>query len=338
MVRLHVFWASAGLLIVQALIILYWCQRQNTPAWKPVMPSHSGSLQLTHPTHSRLSMLQIQEERKLRIREVCADPGITFPGKTWSYDDIPEREFQTFFAIDQRKIAYCAVAKVACTNWKRVLAALNVHKDPNKVSTGFGHSYFDKWKKGKHLSSFMKPRLKSYRSFLFIRHPFVRLISLFRNKFESPNSYLFNYAVKMVMLYNNVSQAPESSEKMFADGINPTFTHFIQYLLDPKNERGFTNIHWRPFHQTCHPCQIDYDFIGKMETMDEDNSYLLNFLNIETIFHFPSKYTNQSTTALINKYFATVPISWRKKLYLLYEPDFLLFGYPKPNYLFDEGE
>ena len=64
--------------------------------------------------------------------------------------------------------------------------------------------------------------------------------------------------------------------------------------------------HWRPPSIMCHPCQIKYDFIGKMETVIKDSKYLMKILNVENKDLFPgsggSKY-NTKTKHLIDELF-----------------------------------
>lgn len=42
-----------------------------------------------------------------------------------------------------------------------------------------------------------------------------------------------------------------------------------------------------------------------------------------------------TTPDLVLDWFRTVPLEDRRKLYKLYEPDFRLFGYPKPREILD---
>ena len=38
--------------------------------------------------------------------------------------------------------------------------------------------------------------------------------------------------------------------------------------------------HWRPAHLQCNLCHTAYHFILKLETLEEDEELLFNFLNI----------------------------------------------------------
>ena len=69
-------------------------------------------------------------------------------------------------------------------------------------------------------------------------------------------------------------QLPASSSKSAL----PTFKDFVKYLINdvPSKDNiiskahGVSDIHWMPYYVNCAPCDIHYDIIMKMETMNED--------------------------------------------------------------------
>ncbi|XP_067911839.1 carbohydrate sulfotransferase 12-like [Heterodontus francisci] len=295
----------------------------------------------------------IQNERKQKIKDVCTDSSIMFSGKNRNFEDIPNKDLDHLIVDDRHGIIYCYVPKVACTNWKRIMILLSAsllkqgtpYHDPleiprDLVHNSSSHFTFNKfWKRyGKFSKHLMKIKLKKYTKFLFVRDPFVRLISAFRSKFGVKNADFYNrFAIPMLQLYANYSDPPPSVNEAFSAGIKPTFINFIQYLLDPRTEKDMPfNEHWRQIYRLCHPCQINYDFIGKLESLDEDSSYLLKLLNVEKLVQFPPSLRNRTVNSWEEDWFSKIPLAWRKKLYELYKPDFVFFGYPKPaNLLFD---
>lgn len=88
-------------------------------------------------------------------------------------------------------------------------------------------------------------------------------------------------------------------------------------------------------HRLCHPCIIQYDFVGHQETLQQDAEQLLKILNLEDEIKFPPSYENMTSLSSVLDWFRTVPLEDRRKLYDLYERDFTLFGYRKPSELFD---
>ncbi|XP_061587220.1 carbohydrate sulfotransferase 12-like isoform X3 [Cololabis saira] len=191
------------------------------------------------------------------------------------------------------------------------------------------------------LSSFskaeIKVRLKHYTKFLFVRDPFVRLISAYRDKFGKKDQYFYGlFARDILRLYGNETNPPKTANEALASGLRPSFHNFIQYLLDPKTERNEPfEPHWRQMHRLCHPCLIQYDFVGHQETLQEDAQELLEILKLHNDIKFPPSYVNMTSPDSVMNWFRTVPLEDRRRLYKLYERDFQLFGYRRPDELLD---
>ncbi|XP_007444053.1 carbohydrate sulfotransferase 12 [Python bivittatus] len=297
-----------------------------------------------------LDQEKLQKERRKMLQDWCTNSSFTFPTKERTFDDIPNYELNHLIVDDHHGIIYCYVPKVACTNWKRVMIVLSEslmdqgvpYIDPldiprEHVHNTTTHFTFNKfWRRyGKFSRHLMKIKLKKYTKFLFVRDPFVRLISAFRSKFELANEEFYRrFAIPMLKLYSNYSSLPTSVSEAFESGFRVSFSDFIQYLLDPRTEKlAPFNEHWRQVYRLCHPCQIEYDFVGKLETLDEDATYLLQLLKVDHLLHFPPSYRNRTANSWEEDWFAKIPMAWRQRLYKLYEADFVLFGYPKPENL-----
>ncbi|KAM6940062.1 carbohydrate sulfotransferase 12-like [Xenentodon cancila] len=292
-----------------------------------------------------------QESRKRRITDVCSEKNnLEFPEMTRPFEQIPYRELDHLIVDDTHQIIYCYVPKVACTNWKRVMVVLSQslispsgkpYTDPEAVPADLVHNssihltFAKFWRHYGSLSRhLMAVKLQHYTKFLFVRDPFVRLISAFRNKFGRPNEDFYrHFGSVMLHRYGNVTGSlPATAAKAFAAGLKPTFQQFIAYLLDPETEReSIFNEHWRQVYRLCHPCQVKYDFIGHLETLDTDEKHLLKLLKVDHLLRFPSGAQNRTATSWEKDWFAQIPITTRRELYKLYEPDFKLFGYPKPD-------
>uniref|UniRef100_A0A8B9K9M4 Carbohydrate sulfotransferase n=3 Tax=Astyanax mexicanus TaxID=7994 RepID=A0A8B9K9M4_ASTMX len=307
-----------------------------------------------HLTPIAIEKKQQQDSRKQMIRDLCSsNSSLDFPGKNRTFDDIPNKELDHLIVDDRHGIIYCYVPKVACTNWKRIMIVLSEsllvdgvpYQDPLDVPADLIHNSslhftFNKfWKRyGKFSRHLMKIKLKKYTKFMFVRDPFVRLISAYRNKFEQENEDFYKkFAVIMLKRFGNYSDPPASVVDAFAAGIKPTFSNFIQYLLDPNTEKEMPfNEHWRQMYRLCHPCQINYDFVGKLETLDEDAEHLLRILRVDNVVEFPSSHRNRTVSSWEQDWFANIPFESRRELYKLYEADFRLFGYSKPEKLLNE--
>lgn len=325
-------------------------QRAGRPAPGPVEESVRGYDWSPRQAPPSPDPAGRQAARRSVLRDFCANASLAFPAKDRSFDDIPNYELNHLIVDDRHGVIYCYVPKVACTNWKRVMIVLSEgppgrgapFRDPLAIPREYVHNssahltFSQFWRRyGRLARPLMKVKLKRYTKFLFVRDPFVRLISAFRSKFELENEEFYRrFAVPMLRRYSNRTGLPASVREAFGAGLRVSFRHFIQYLLDPHTEQlAPFNEHWRQVHRLCHPCQIDYDFVGKLETLDQDAAQLLRLLKVDGRLHFPPSYRNRTASSWEEDWFAQIPLAWRRQLYQLYEADFVLFGYPKPEHL-----
>ncbi|KAJ3614027.1 hypothetical protein NHX12_017604 [Muraenolepis orangiensis] len=250
-----------------------------------------------------------QEERKRRIGDVCS--GKTsgdFPGRTRAFEQIPNRELDHLIVDDTHQIIYCYVPKVACTNWKRVMVVLS----QSLVSPSSGKPYTEP----QDIPADMVHNSSIHLTFAKANEDFYR-----------------QFGSVMLRRYGNLTgNVPETAADAFAAGLHPSFQQFITYLLDGETEKEAAfNEHWRQVYRLCHPCQVQYDFVGHLETLEADSEQLLRILGVDGWIHFPTGARNRTAASWERDWFARIPMVMREELYKLYRPDFELFGYPKPD-------
>ncbi|XP_036072538.1 carbohydrate sulfotransferase 12-like [Oryzias melastigma] len=250
-------------------------------------------------------------------------------------------DMKNFVVDDKNGIIYCYIPKVACTNWKRTLIALR-HDEPYPDPMSFEHNWVHRFDRFQLLRQFplaeRKAKLKHYTKFLFVRDPFVRLISAYRDKMQHYDQYFYQGYVRAILqLYKKQYNLPTNVTLARKTGVQPSFYNFIQYIVDPRTERNAPfEPHWRQMFRLCHPCLVNYDFVGHQETLQEDAQELLKILKLEDDIKFPPSYENMASTDSVKDWFQSVPLKDRRKLYKLYEKDFQLFGYRRPTELLDE--
>nr|XP_061814961.1 carbohydrate sulfotransferase 12-like [Nerophis lumbriciformis]XP_061814962.1 carbohydrate sulfotransferase 12-like [Nerophis lumbriciformis] len=294
-----------------------------------------------HGDMSTGSMVQEQELRKRILRDACREDIEEFPKDKQSSDEHIKEVLRQLLVDDEHGVIYCFIPKVACTNLKRLFLALNHGKpypDLMSISSEAAHN-----PEGlPHLASYSKDereaKLKHYTKFMFVREPFVRLVSAFRDKFLTPNQVFYEEFGRLFLRrYGNQSDPPLNVEETYVSGIQPTFYNFVQYLLDPRTtETNPFEPHWRQMHRLCQPCFIEYDFIGHQETLQEDVLQLITSLNLQELLKFPSAYQNVTYLASLSEWFKAVPLEDRRRLYKLYEKDYKLFGYKIPYFLLND--
>jgi hypothetical protein len=132
-------------------------------------------------------------------------------------------------------------------------------------------------------------------------------------------------------------------------------TSFVSSLPEAKSGRKL-DIHWRPQNVICRPCHINYDFIGRYESLYRDADYVLNRIGrsspkvVDTAvknatlpslkpkdaspnpekLKFPrSDQDNKLVNSryLVDKMMALLSADDIAELYKLYEVDFRLYGY-----------
>ncbi|KAF7231497.1 carbohydrate sulfotransferase 12 [Nothobranchius furzeri] len=279
-----------------------------------------------------------QHLRKKRMKEMCEG----FSKSKYSVDNMTADMFENFVVDDTHRLIYCYIPKVACTQWKRIMLALKLGKpypdllsiDPSVVHGTNRLSYLNDFDTNERME-----RMENYTKFLFVRDPFSRVVSAFRDKFEYKHLHEYYYEIYgrfFLKRYGNHSNPPRTMSEAKSLGIHPTFQNFVQFLVDPAMEKFF-DPHWTQMHRLCHPCLIQYDFVGHQETLKEDAPELLKKLNVANDIKFPpSTNINKTTLECVRNMMNTVPLEDRKKMYKVYEWDFKLFGYRRPKEWLDD--
>ena len=175
-------------------------------------------------------------------------------------------------------------------------------------------------------------RLRSYLKFVFVREPFERLVSAYRNKFTRSYNEAFHkrYGTKIVRRHR-ADPRPEALEA----GDDVSFEEFVYYLVDPATQREEPfNEHWERVHSLCHPCLIHYDVVGKYETLEPDSQAVLGLAGVQGSVRFPSSGKSARTDRdMAERFFQDVSPFLQRKLVNMYRMDFLLFNYSMPRYL-----
>lgn len=101
--------------------------------------------------------------------------------------------------------------------------------------------------------------MKHYTKFLFVRDPFVRLVSAFRDKFQKRNDAVYRRTGRRILRkYANVTDPPPSVDEAFDSGLRVSFPDFVRFLVDPETEEAEPfESHWRQMYRLCHPCLIE---------------------------------------------------------------------------------
>lgn len=169
------------------------------------------------------------------------------------------------------------------------------------------------------------------KKFMVVRHPFERLLSAYRDKLEHMQGkewYYKRYGKYITHRYRTKQSNLTTPE--------PSFTEFLQFIA---KEKHFDE-HWIPFFESCQPCSIDYDYIFKFESLNDEYNFFIAQNNLHYYLNYSmSNRGNTSPQGITNdliaeKYFQKVPASLLLKIFEIYELDFLLFSYSPAKYYY----
>lgn len=170
---------------------------------------------------------------------------------------------------------------------------------------------------------------------MFVRHPLERTLSAFRDKFRRQENYMSHFGRQIVRRFRGANASAESLRR----GHDVTLAEYVRFLLDPSMSRATkadrTDIHWASQSDLCHPCSIDYDFIGHYETLDDDGDFLVRQLRLDPKAQFPHQYdadgrpkkARRVTDDDFREAFAEVAPDDFEAFKRLYANDYELFGY-----------
>lgn len=294
-------------------------------------PANAGTEKYL-PEKSITTLETEQTQRKKLAKEVC-----TLSQKKTNLDSvIKDRVLLDHIIVDEEhRLLYCYVPKVACTNWKRLLMVLMGKANttnPLAIVADDSHRLNVFRRLDNYTGEEIRYRLDHFMKFMFIRHPFERLVSAFRNKFgqnsSSADYFRSRYGRQIIKQYRT-----NASEESLSRGHDVTFREFVQYIIDPRTvARANFNEHWRPMVDLCLPCTIQYNVIGKYESLMDDAWLVLEKANLNQKVSFPRSDRPSSTNSLVEEYTKHLTREELLHLYHIYEMDFRLFDYHSPGF------
>ena len=170
--------------------------------------------------------------------------------------------------------------------------------------------------------------LSTYTKIIIVRHPLERLYSAYSSKFvkyktnEYSNDFQIRYSRQMMAFARKIPR-----KETPIDGKGLTFNEFLHYLSS--HDTSDFQEHWKPMHQICHPCLIQYDYIGKFENIQNDSNEILTHLGIkDPVIRYAKPKPSNTASSLeeLKPYFND---SVSEMLYKNFLPDYELFDYNK---------
>ncbi|XP_033646657.1 carbohydrate sulfotransferase 11-like [Asterias rubens] len=232
--------------------------------------------------------------------------------------------YEHAYANDDFKFIICRVLKVGSFSWRQVIRSLYTKGSPSfKKSQPFGDYSIREYDNGRFLRD-----LQNYTKVLFVREPFARLLSGYRDKYVELRHFPYYKPIgsEMIKAFRKGATRAE-----IASG-KPTFEEFLRWLVRNQEDRT-GDYHWRPLFDWYHPCEIHYDYIGKLETATEDAKYIFKKIGIDKLETYPSTETHHtfsSSQDVMKKYYSQISPDLIPRLVSKHKEEFLLFNYTVP--------
>ena len=220
--------------------------------------------------------------------------------------------------------------QIATTNWRRVFLVLTgqVAADMNEIIK----------RDPRDMSQFKTLRdytpeqrvqmVNSFRKMLFVRHPFHRLNAIYYDRLRYDRTIADNFQkVIGTDIIRRYRPAKYTSADSLLFGHDVRFTELAEFLTDENNPLRMDNVHFRPISNLCSPCQMNYTFVGKFETITEDAVMMLKQVNVSLPFGFPRADHESRTTDRWGMDMRLLNNHLRQSLYREYRRDFELFDY-----------
>lgn len=239
--------------------------------------------------------------------------------------------------INDHNLVWCMVPKIASTSWSLALLEqkgftkeeLQSSEKPLQVILRGAYKDLSPGK--------LNATMLSSMSFFFVRHPFERIVSAYRNKLEDSSNehdgkYFYkNYGRKIVKTYRKNKNVKFKKE--------PTFVEFIDYLIG--TDINSYDEHWKPIWLYCSVCEFTYDYIIKYEHFEDEINYFIDHLKVMKYLpqNFKLSWENRGNTKtksskdVTKEYFSALDNEKILKLYEKYKQDFYYFGYSLESFV-----
>lgn len=195
-------------------------------------------------------------------------------------------KYKNFIITKDKKFIFSYNPKVACTNWKCVL----------RYYEGFTESYLDakvahdRERSGLEFLSNLENSQdyltdEGIKKFSFVRDPYSRIVSAYANKIEPLISGQRSSKQDNPYFYDIFKTIQGFKGKEITDPIIG-FVYFLEWLIEV-DDFHTNNEHWLPQSKLLDIENVQYDYVGRLENIDDDASVILKELGLD--ISFPSQ-------------------------------------------------
>ena len=202
--------------------------------------------------------------------------------------------------IPSLKILYCITPKAASRQLREMLYSfVDMQKGAPLLNRYPPDEQRQKWEK--------------YFKLTFVREPFERILSAYKDKFVDPR-----FPLPMLQYHGRAilrTVRPNASKSALDKPYDITFREFIEYLVTEGSSKStpVMDWHWDNYVNICGMYAVNYDFIGHYETFDQDleDFKVAAGLSPEQAKKFNARANNKSSTASsMLSYYSKIPTKW----------------------------
>jgi hypothetical protein len=230
------------------------------------------------------------------------------------------KKYENFIFFEKKKFIFSYIPKVACTNWKCIFRYMNGSND--YLNCDLAHSLNSGLIFLSDLDNSNELLLNSeIKKYSCVRNPYSRLLSAYLNKInpfvlkeKDEKDYYYN-------IFNQISiyKQQNYNQKEFVD-----FECFVNWLFDLRTY----DPHWESQTKLIHFDTVKYDFIARLENLQDDADFIFKKINCDISFPTQDQIkfqANNSDAKLLNFYTRDL----KEKVDILYSEDFSNFFYSK---------
>ncbi|CAL1548735.1 unnamed protein product [Lymnaea stagnalis] len=304
-------------------------QEVKNPTQQPIVAATTKSPPAAAASHG----LTAADGRVANLKQWCKQQ---HPHKV-PYEKVPSSKLTSILVDEKHKLLFCQIPGVALNDWRKIVLILSGVVNASSTGAISGGDVFGKYAKNtKRLSDFDEKKrvefLKNFYKVVFVRDPLERLVNAYRTKLLAKSSKYFHKAFGSQMIKKYRKNA---KDKEIKDGSDVRFPEFVKYIIDNEHD-GVTSLneHWEQYYKQCHPCLVDYDFVGTYEDVERDTDQVLAKVNGKKLFKPPYVWdTKPLPQKDLLKVFGEVSAQELNNLYKVYAADYTLFGYECPEFM-----
>lgn len=158
----------------------------------------------------------------------------------------------------------------------------------------------------------------------FVRNPYERLLSAYRNKLVKQGGDKIRAVNAM---YGDSGLSDEEKRKL-----EVPFDAFIEFVLS-HDDLSKMNVHWRPQVSMLAYDFLNYNFIGRVEDMNRGWRHVFDSVYSDEFEYTDLTRENSSSAKLRTNQEHLYTRDLAEKVYRFYERDFETFNYTKESYM-----